>query len=124
MKHSLEIAEGLRYIHGKGVVHRDLKPANVLLGADWVARIGALPALALHSLTTHARRSTPRAALCTSVRLLWLTVFFFAPCAGDFGLAEVAAELQESLQASIYWRADAPGPRSLQLRLLCVYVAR
>lgn len=66
-KHSLEIAEGLRYIHGRGVVHRDLKPANVLLGADWVARLG------------------------------------------DFGLAELEAELRESLQAAIYSTEDAEG---------------
>jgi serine/threonine protein kinase len=34
-----EIAEGLNYAHGKGVLHCDLKPANVLLDHDWRPRL-------------------------------------------------------------------------------------
>jgi serine/threonine protein kinase len=41
LRHGTEIASGLAYLHAAGVVHRDIKPANVLLGTDWVARIGA-----------------------------------------------------------------------------------
>jgi serine/threonine protein kinase len=43
LRHGTEIAAGLAYLHAAGIVHRDIKPANVLLGADWVARIGATP---------------------------------------------------------------------------------
>ncbi len=34
-----EIAEGLNFAHGKGVLHCDLKPANVLLDHDWRPRL-------------------------------------------------------------------------------------
>lgn len=34
-----QIAEGLNFAHGKGVLHCDLKPANVLLDHDWRPRL-------------------------------------------------------------------------------------
>lgn len=34
-----EVAEGLSYAHGKGVLHCDLKPANVMLDHDWRPRL-------------------------------------------------------------------------------------
>jgi serine/threonine protein kinase len=30
----------MRYLHSQGIIHRDLKPANVLVGWDWIVRIG------------------------------------------------------------------------------------
>ncbi|VDM04895.1 unnamed protein product [Schistocephalus solidus] len=35
-----ELADGLAYIHSKGVIHRDLKPANILLDAEDHVKIG------------------------------------------------------------------------------------
>ncbi|KAL7056792.1 hypothetical protein AAHC03_019124 [Spirometra sp. Aus1] len=35
-----ELADGLAYIHSKGVIHRDLKPANILLNAEDHVKIG------------------------------------------------------------------------------------
>ena len=34
-----QVAEGLAYAHGRGVVHRDVKPANVLLTRDGTAKV-------------------------------------------------------------------------------------
>jgi len=34
-----QVAEGLAYAHGKGVVHRDIKPANIMLQPDGSAKI-------------------------------------------------------------------------------------
>lgn len=36
---SIDILEGLQYIHGKNIVHRDLKPENVLIDSDGRAKI-------------------------------------------------------------------------------------
>jgi serine/threonine-protein kinase len=34
-----QVAEGLTYAHGRGVIHRDIKPTNIMLNRDGIAKI-------------------------------------------------------------------------------------
>jgi serine/threonine protein kinase/ribosomal protein S18 acetylase RimI-like enzyme len=40
LRYTLEISEGLEYLHEQGIIHRDLKPQNVLLAQDETLKIG------------------------------------------------------------------------------------
>ncbi len=36
---AIQMARGLRYSHGNGLVHQDVKPGNILLTGDWEAKV-------------------------------------------------------------------------------------
>lgn len=40
MKWAIEIANGLNWLHHKGIIHRDLKSANIMLDENYKAKIG------------------------------------------------------------------------------------
>ena len=35
----METIEGMRYLHGEGVIHKDLKPENILVDSDFHIKV-------------------------------------------------------------------------------------
>lgn len=35
----METIEGMRYLHGEGVIHKDLKPENILIDGDFHIKV-------------------------------------------------------------------------------------
>jgi serine/threonine protein kinase/Flp pilus assembly protein TadD len=61
-----EIAEGLDYTHGRGVVHRDIKPANVMIDASGAAKIMDFGIARI----TDARTTTPTGMVLGTVEYM------------------------------------------------------
>jgi len=58
----IDIACGMAYLHGAGVVHRDLKPANILVDEHFKAKIAdfGLSKVKQESMTLRSRVGTPQ----------------------------------------------------------------
>lgn len=59
-----EVAESLRYLHGKGILHRDLKPANILLGKGGAVKLADFGLARTLDQTTMTRHSQVLGTIC------------------------------------------------------------
>ncbi|XP_069128226.1 serine/threonine-protein kinase mos-like [Argopecten irradians] len=63
LKYSMQIAQGLKYLHDNNVVHLDIKPANILISPDGVCKIGDLGCSQILEAETGKASPTQRSSL-------------------------------------------------------------
>lgn len=124
-----QIAEGLNFAHGKGVLHCDLKPANVLLDHDWRPRLADFGQSRMSheqspSLGTLFYMAPEQADLAASADASWdvyaigailYTMLVGTPpyrCPDVVEKLDTAASLPERLERYRQAIYDSPAPRS------------
>ncbi|XP_029779932.1 proto-oncogene serine/threonine-protein kinase mos [Suricata suricatta] len=126
LKYSLDIVNGLLFLHSQSIVHLDLKPANILISEQDVCKIGdfgcsekledrlCLQARPYPLGGTYTHRApellkgepvTPKADIYSFAITLWQMTTKAAPYAGERQYvlyAVVAHELRPSLSAAVF----------------------
>ncbi|CAE6479480.1 unnamed protein product [Rhizoctonia solani] len=67
MKMLIQVADGIAYLHGKGVIHGDLKATNILVSADGVAKLNDFGISTLRGCSLKSASTT----LGTDLSLRW-----------------------------------------------------
>jgi serine/threonine protein kinase len=78
-----QVADGLAYAHGQGVVHRDIKPENIMIGDDGCCVVGDLGASEhVDNMTLHKIIGT------TNFMAPEIVVGFFRPQRSSFAVGK------------------------------------
>ncbi|XP_004580841.2 proto-oncogene serine/threonine-protein kinase mos [Ochotona princeps] len=123
-KYSLDVVNGLLFLHSQGIVHLDLKPANILISEQDVCKIGDFgcserledqrcrPAYHLGGTYTHrapeilkGEAITPKADIYSFAITLWQMATKEMPYSGERQYvlyAVVAYNLRPSLSAAVF----------------------
>ncbi|XP_004450220.1 proto-oncogene serine/threonine-protein kinase mos [Dasypus novemcinctus] len=134
LKYSLDVVNGLVFLHSQSIVHLDLKPANILISEQDVCKIGDFgcseklegllgsqtPLSPLGGTYTHrapellrGEAATPKADIYSFAITLWQMATKEAPYSGErqhVVYAVVAYNLRPSLSAAVF-TDSVPGQR-------------
>uniref|UniRef100_G1MM99 Proto-oncogene serine/threonine-protein kinase mos n=2 Tax=Ailuropoda melanoleuca TaxID=9646 RepID=G1MM99_AILME len=145
LKYSLDIVNGLLFLHSQNIVHLDLKPANILISEQDVCKIGDFgcsekledllcfqtPPYPLGGTYTHrapellkGETLTPKADIYSFAITLWQMATKEAPYSGERQYvlyAVVAYHLRPSLSAAVF--TDSISGKRLEKIIQCCWRA-
>ncbi|XP_007487170.1 proto-oncogene serine/threonine-protein kinase mos [Monodelphis domestica] len=145
LQYSLDVVNGLLFLHSQGIVHLDLKPANILIGEQEICKIGdfgcsqkledllGLSSHHCHLGGTYTHRApellkgeavTDKADIYSFAITLWQMVTKEVPYSGDHQYilyAVVAYNLRPALTSSVF-TDSLPGQR-LEHIIQCCWTA-
>ncbi|XP_032277904.1 proto-oncogene serine/threonine-protein kinase mos [Phoca vitulina] len=146
LKYSLDIVNGLLFLHSQNIVHLDLKPANILISEQDVCKIGDFgcsekledqlcfqtPPYPLGGTYTHrapellkGETLTPKADIYSFAITLWQMATKEAPYSGERQYvlyAVVAYNLRPALSAAVF--TDSISGKRLEKIIQCCWRAR
>ncbi|XP_005322979.2 proto-oncogene serine/threonine-protein kinase mos [Ictidomys tridecemlineatus] len=142
LKYSLDVVNGLCFLHSQGIVHLDLKPANILISEQDVCKIGdfgcsekledlrgfQVPPYHLGGTYTHrapellkGEMVTPKADIYSFAITLWQMTTREVPYSGERQYvlyAVVAYNLRPSLETAVFMDS-VPGQRLKSIIKCC-----